>query len=140
MRRLLIAMLLLGCWCGCGKNNGIQRATVMGKVTLDGVEFTSGSIAFYPIGDTKGPSSGGTIQNGRYSIAAGQGPVVGHNRVEIRGALKKTGRKVQKLFAKSGVMEDEVVEAVPSRYNVKSILDRELKAGDNTLDFELTTK
>jgi hypothetical protein len=140
MMRLAIAGLLLCCWCGCGRNDGVQRATVTGRVTFGGAEITEGSIAFYPIGATKGPSAGGAIQKGRYAVAAAQGPVVGRNRVEIRGPLRKTGRKIQSNVGPPGVMMDEEVEAVPDRYNSKSTLNCEIKPGNNTLDFELATK
>jgi len=60
-------------------------------VTLDGQPVETGSIAFRPKGQTKGPSAGGTIQDGAYSIDRAQGPVVGTMRVEIN-ATRKTGR------------------------------------------------
>lgn len=47
---------------GCGAAN-----PVTGAVTYDGQPVAKGSITFVPA-DGKGPSSGGAIENGRYSI------------------------------------------------------------------------
>jgi hypothetical protein len=139
MRQILFlagAMLLCS---GCGKSDGLDRAAVAGKVTLDGVPVTGGNITFFPQGGTKGPSAGGTIEDGRYSITAARGPVVGSNRVEIR-ATKKTGRKVQAPMSDRGVLTDEFVEAVPARYNSQSTLECRVEPGDNNLDFTLTSR
>ena len=104
-----IAIGLLLCCFGCGKGDGVERAIVAGKVTLDGVAIDEGLIAFIlpAIPRDRWPAS--AIQNGQYSIAALKGPVVGSNRVEIT-ASKKTGRKVASRF---GGTVDEAVEAVP---------------------------
>ena len=63
---------------------------------------------FYPTGDTKGPTTGGNIEDGQYSIAVPKGPIVGRTRVEIR-ATRKTGRKVETPMAAQGVMVDEMI-------------------------------
>ena len=128
--------LLLGC-AGCGKSNGPTRAAVGGRVTLDGKEIDVGTIAFYPTAGLQGPVAGGSIQNGRYSIARDRGPIVGQNRVEIH-ASKKTGRQVQAPMAERGVMTDESVEAVPACYNTQSKIVADVKSGSNTFDYELT--
>lgn len=132
-------MGLLVCCFGCGKGDGLDRAAVAGKATLDGVAIAAGNIVFYPASGTKGPAAGGTIEDGQYSIAVAQGPIVGHNRIEIH-ASKRTGRKVQAPMSDPGVMTDEIVEAVPDRYNTKSTLVAEVKSGKNIFDYELTSK
>jgi len=121
---------------GCGKGDGLNRASVEGKVTLDGTAVEQGSIAFLPTGDTKGPTAGGTIEKGRYSIPAAQGPAVGRYRVEIH-APRKTGKKIQAPMAPAGTMADEVVDAAPAQYNSKSTLEKEVKSGRNEFDFDL---
>jgi hypothetical protein len=138
MRHLFVVFLLVCCW-GCGKSDGLDRAAVAGKVTLDGVPVATGTIVFYPTSDTKGPTTGGNIEEGKYSIAVAKGPIVGRNRVEIR-ATKKTGRKVQSPMAQPGVMTDEIVESVPDRYNSNSTLEQEIQQGDNILDFNLSAR
>jgi hypothetical protein len=35
---------------------------------------------------------------------------------------------------------DEVAEMIPRKYNIKSELSREIKAGDNQFDFDLKAK
>lgn len=92
-----------------------------GSVTLDGVPLSEGTITFFPSGTTKGPASGGAIVDGRYDIAAAEGPVVGTNRVEIR-SVQKTGRLVKSPVAVETTgppidMVEELKEVVPPKYN-----------------------
>ena len=68
-----------------------------------------------------------------YDIPKEAGPVVGQNRVEIRG-VKKTGRMVPNHMA-PGTMREELVEALPVEVNSKSQLVREVVAGTNNIDF-----
>jgi hypothetical protein len=139
MIRLIAAAALAACLVGCSKPAGPQRGAVEGKVTLDGTEVSEGSIAFYPVGNTKGPSAGGPVRGGRYSIRAEQGPVVGRNRVEIH-ASRKTGRKVQAPMSDPGVMTDEIAEAVPARYNTQSTQEIDVQPGSNVQDFAMASK
>ena len=76
---------------GCSGRGGPERASVSGSVTLDGQPVTDGLITLYPAGGTNGPSVGGSIQDGRYSIAAAKGPYLGRYRVEINWP-RKTGK------------------------------------------------
>jgi hypothetical protein len=137
-RRLsLILSFAIAGSAGCGKG-GPQRATVAGSVQLDGQPVESGSIAFYPVEGTRGPSAGGRIEAGRYRIASAKGAVVGKARVEIN-APKKTGRMIPDPINSKALVE-EYVEGIPSKYNSESTLTRDIAAGDNQLDFNLTTK
>jgi hypothetical protein len=140
MQRALVVSLAFCLFGGCGGSSGPSRGAVEGKVMLDGVEIEQGSITFKPTGGTQGPTAGGPITKGRYRLSAADGPVVGRHRVEIL-APAKSGRKVPAPFGNPGEMTDEVIEKIPARYNVQSILECEVKAGNNTLDFaDLTTK
>jgi hypothetical protein len=136
MTPILAASLIVA---GCQQRKGPQRAAVSGRVTLDGQEIVQGSIAFKTVGANSGLAAGGPIQNGRYAIEKDRGPVVGENRVEIK-SVRKTGRQVQAPLADPGQMTDEIVEAVPARYNSQSELEREVKEGDNQLDFDLKSQ
>ena len=108
-----------------------------GRVTLDGAPIDGGVISFIPIGDTPGPAAWVEIQAGRYAIPADTGPAVGTSRVEIRWA-RKTGKMLPAL--PSAPASEEVVEAIPVRYNRQSELKAEIKSGQNQVDLELRSK
>ena len=74
---------------GCGPGDG--RLAVSGAVVLDGNPLDGALISFRPSGDTQGPSSGGSIQQGRYEISAANGLLPGTYDVTIV-AMKETGR------------------------------------------------
>jgi hypothetical protein len=135
---LLIGMAFLLLGVGCGKG-GPSRNAVSGAVQLDGKPLEKSLIRFSPIKGAKGPVTGGTIENGRYQLPQAIGPMEGRHRVEIN-ANRKTGRRVPMPFARQGETEDEYGEAIPSRFNSESTLEVEVKPGDNTLDFNLTTR
>lgn len=136
----LSAAGLLACLAGgCGSAEGPARGSVSGKVTLDGDPIEHGSISFHPVGQTRGMVAGGAIEQGRYSIPAAQGPAVGQNRVEIH-ASRKTGKKVPDPYGEPGQTMEQSVEAVPQQYNAQSTLVREVKPGNNPLDFDLSTR
>jgi hypothetical protein len=131
--RLLTLLLGVSVLSGCDSGDGLARARVWGDVLVDGEPLEKGSINFFPAGDAQGPSAGGVISGGKYDISQPTGPVVGQNRVEIRG-VKKTGRMVPNHMA-PGTMREELVEALPVDVNAKSKLVREVLAGTNKLDF-----
>jgi hypothetical protein len=131
-----IAAGVLIATAGCGGGN---RAAVRGKVTLDGQPVETGLISFIPAKGTKSPSAGAAIARGEYEVQGDNLPVPGSYRVEIK-AQKKTGKKVPVGSpAPPGTMADETVEAIPARYNTKSTLREELKAGPNVLNFDLVS-
>jgi len=131
--RVLTLLIGLAVPLGCSPEDGVSRAQVSGAVKVDGQPLEEGSINFFPAGDSQGPSAGGVIAKGRYDIAQETGPVVGKNRVEIRG-VKKTGRMVPNHMA-PGTMREELVEALPEDVNTKSQLIRDVVAGSNVIDF-----
>jgi hypothetical protein len=105
-------------------------------VTLNGEPIEIGSISFIPQGETVGMTAGGAIENGVYSIAANQGPVLGSHSVAITSP-RKTGRKIPAAMGNPGELMDEVTESVPAKYNVRSTLVVDIKSGDNELNFDL---
>jgi hypothetical protein len=127
---LLLVLVLAGC-----ARNGPERGSVSGSVYLDGQPLESGSINFYP--QVPGPTAGSAIEKGEFAIDVDRGPVVGINRVEIRGN-RKSGRKVPHPMS-PGTMIDELVEAVPAEFNSASTLTWEIKAGHNERTFEVTS-
>ena len=120
---------------GCGGPGGPARVAVHGKVTVAGQAVPAGSISFVPTDGNTGPAAGGAIEDGQYSIPAQLGPVAGWNRIEILGT-RKTGSKVPGPFDPKGLV-DELESAVPARYGANSPLKRELKAGQDELNFDL---
>lgn len=60
-----------------------QRSEVSGSVTLDGQPLRWGSIAFEPE-EPNAPTAWAMISNGKYSIPAFRGVVVGNSRVVVR--------------------------------------------------------
>jgi hypothetical protein len=124
---------------GCSPRSDLSRAEVHGKVLLNGQPVGEGSIIFMPVDGNKGPTAGGGIKDGRYSIAKAQGPIVGKNRIELHSA-RLTGRKIPTPWDAS-VLRDEVVDDFSSpRFNRQSELFRNIEAGSNNLDFELTSQ
>jgi len=128
---------LLAAWFvwGCGGPEGPQRAAVQGTVTLDGQPIAEGTITFYPTGDTRGPSAGGEIRDGAYSLAAAKGPVVGTCRVEIR-ARRKTGQTVMV----GGIETEQLEQYIPARYNTRSTLTARIEPGRHSIDFPLSSQ
>ncbi len=132
----LLVMTMLGC-----QDAGPERAAVTGLVEFDGKPLETGSIAFIPNGSEGGPTSGSTIENGKYSIPQENGAVVGSHRVEIRWP-KKTGKQIPVVppaTSATGVV-DEVEEGLPEKYNTKSTLVETVESGPNSIDFHLTTE
>ena len=113
---------------------------VTGTVKLDGQPLESGRLTLVPIEGTQSPSAGAEIIDGEFEIDANKGPRVGAFRVEIR-SQRPTGKKIAAGSpAPPGTMVDEMVEAVPARFNKESKLRADLKAGNNPLTFELQSK
>ena len=81
---------------------------------------------------------GGQFEGGRYTISAAEGPLPGRYRVEIR-APERTGKKVRHPLDPKDTV-DEVLDTIPNKYNSASTLERDVKAGKNVLDFELSKK
>lgn len=141
-QRSLGCVLLLGCFTaamiGCGEA-GPKRAAVTGTVKLDGAAVESGSITFIPTKDSKNPSAAGEIEGGEYNIPLDSGPAAGTYRVEIRWS-RPTGKKIEMGSpSPPGTMVDEVKEAIPAKFNSASTLTKDVEAGENTLDFDLTS-
>jgi hypothetical protein len=135
-RRLIVAMLLCS-WlaAGCGKSDG--RLALSGTVTFDGQPVDGGSIAFLPEGEGTAdkPKLGARIEEGKYAIPAAKGALPGTYRIDIRWP-KKTGKKIP--FDDPPSMIDETKQAIRAKYNVNSILTRDVLAGATNFDFDLS--
>jgi hypothetical protein len=126
---LLLPLFLLGCDAGNG------RIGLEGTVTLDGTPLDEGNIAFRPLPGTKGPTAGGSIKNGKYSVRSDEGLFPGSYRVDIT-ASRKTGKKTKDLLM--NMMIDELEQFLPAKYNTKSELTAEVTdRGTNHINFDL---
>jgi hypothetical protein len=131
MRRFALfslAVLGINVLVGCGPG-GPALGTVEGTVTLDGAPLPEASIVFEPL---EGRSSHGeTDSTGKYELQYTEerpGALIGTHTVKV-----STGKTVQ---SKDG--SDKVVaEKVPSKYNVQTTMEQEVKSGSNTIDLQL---
>ena len=142
-KSMLNSFLLISGFCliitttGCDSAPKIDRGAIKGEVLLDGEPISQGRIVFEPAGGNKGPSAGSSITNGKFEISEEKGAVLGKNVVRIN-ATKSSGKKVKSSM--SDEMIDELVEAVPEKYNKNTTLEKEISSGENEFKFELTTK
>ena len=136
---VLLSVTLLFTAGGC-TDAGPQRVAVSGLVMFDGTPVEQGTIAFVPTAaNAKQPGAGGPITAGEYAIPAETGPAAGKYRVEIRWS-KPTGKQIEQGSpAPPGTLVDEVKEAIPAKYNVRSTLEKEIDAGENSIHFDLTS-
>jgi hypothetical protein len=126
-------MLMAAATIGCGAADDLNRGSIAGKVTLDGVPLEAGTVCFNPTEGTTGPASYATIAQGKYSISAkARGPLVGKHKVVI-DAYRDIGNKTS-----SGEPLKEQV--VPAKYNQQTTLVVAVTQGPNTQDFELVSK
>ena len=128
---------------GCGgSSDQPELGQVTGKITLDGKPLSGIAVVFQP--DNGRPARGMTDAEGMYEltyIRQTKGTKVGPNRVEIAPSedgeaeeSEDSGEESQpaaKKQTKSGKPK------IPARYNVKSELKADVKAGKNTFNFEL---
>ena len=138
MRRSLavaVALGLIAVGCGGSEGDKLPREPVSGKVKIDGQPLQDGAISFLPT-DGEGPAASSKIQKGDYAIQRANGPVPGPYRVLIYSP-QPTGKKIDE--EEERLPNDVYAETIPGRYNAKSQLKVDIKAGgDNSFDFELT--
>jgi hypothetical protein len=131
---LLFGLVLV---LGCGSS---RVASVSGTVTLDGQPLPDALVSFQPLSEgavNPGPgSTGRTDEQGRYTLrvtGGGKGAVVGWHKVKVSCPVGGGGEDAEERRA-------PVRDRVPPRYNRNSELKCEVKPGDNTADFPLTSK
>ena len=115
---------------GCGGPKDVGG--VSGTVTLGGQPLADAMITFSPTAEGGSSGVGQTDSEGHYTLsyAAGvQGAQQGANEVRIT-----TFREAE---PDGDPPQPAVPEKVPAKYNVKTELKVEVKAGSNILDFPL---
>ncbi len=106
---------------------------VTGTVSLDGKPLANARVQFQPEAEGR-PSFGISDDVGKYEIGYTmnkKGAQVGNHRVQITTAA---------LLEQPNGSSIAVEEKLPDKYNAKSELHQEVKAGRNTINFELLSK
>ncbi|MCE9632066.1 MAG: hypothetical protein K8S94_15300 [Planctomycetia bacterium] len=133
--RLFMLLLAAVSSTGCGRGSG--RTGVEGIVAVDGAPLETGAIRFVPEEDTKGPTAGGEISNGRFSISAAGGPLPGAYRVEITASRPGTLKVLDEV---SGQMVAVSRQYLPEHYNDRSTLRVDIRQGGPPLEFRLESR
>ena len=106
---------------------------------MEGQPLKEGPISFFPQLDTKGPTAGASIVDGKFTINAKKGPLPGKFHVQIT-ATRLTGRKIPAPPPGCGYT-CEIEQYLPARYNTKSELEAEVtEDGPNRFEFDLSSK
>lgn len=117
---------------GCGGGSG----TVNGTVKYDGTPLDTGTIEF------RTPNGAGVVASASVSSGAFKVPETAHippgtYKVQIRSS-RTTGKKIPAGSpSPPGTMVEETVEMIPEKYNKRSSLEKEVKPGPNTFEFDL---
>jgi hypothetical protein len=130
----LPVLVLVGC---SNSTDGLPREAVTGTVTLDGRPLKQGSIQFVPGSERESTSGGAVITEGRFAIARPQGLTPGSYRVVINSGEGAPVPPDQP----PGATPPGGKELIPARYNEKTTLTADVKAGgSNAFAFDLATK
>jgi hypothetical protein len=124
---------------GCGTaGDQPDLGQVTGTITLDGNPVKGIAVVFFP--DEGRPARGRTDAAGKYEltyIRDTKGTKVGHNRVEIAPDEEggddegENDEAAPKPKGKGGKPK------IPAQYNTKSILEADVKPGENVFDYKL---
>lgn len=122
-----VAISVAGCG---GSSSGPDLGTVTGVVKIDGQPAADLVITFEPIAGGR-RSIGKTDEEGMYKLAFSadrKGALIGSHRVIITTASTSDAPDP------SGVEKDRI----PPRYNTETEITKEVVAGSNEIDVELT--
>ena len=111
---------------GCGGGDRPRLAPVHGKITLDGKPLAGAGVRFAPA-DGGRESSAVTDEEGNYTLKYlrdDMGAKIGAHTVRISTANLHADRP----------------DSVPEKYNVNSELRRDVVAGNNEFNFDLSTQ
>jgi len=93
-RQKSVLLLFLFVLASCVSCSGGSVSSVSGTITVDGAPVDAGTISMRPVGAKAGGPAGGTIDNGKFVVAARDGIKAGKYTVIVQ-ASKKTGRKIK---------------------------------------------
>ena len=106
----------------CGPRGGL------GTVTLDGKPLSGAVIQFVPSDPNAPGGTSADIEDGKFAIESGRGPVAGNYRVVISTRM---GAEVD-ATQPPGEAPKPKKDPIPAKYNTKSELKAEVKAGART--------
>lgn len=125
---------------GCGPSDQPDLGEVTGTITLDGKPLSGIDVVFQPVSGR--PARGKTDADGKYEltyIRQTKGTKIGSNRVEI--APSEDGEAEESAGEEDGKPASKPSKSgkpkIPPKYNVRSELKADVKAGKNTFDFKL---
>tara|TARA_R110002111_G_scaffold262694_1_gene340177 strand:+ start:111950 stop:112369 length:420 start_codon:yes stop_codon:yes gene_type:complete len=128
---IFLIAIMAGCSGSDSYNPDLGKVT--GTITLDGNPLASAVVTFIPKADSSvkfAPvSSALTDDNGKYALLfknGDEGAVLGTHSIQISTDLDGT--------------TDPAKEKVPKKYNSKTTLTESVKAGENTINFDLKSK
>lgn len=123
----IFALLSFLSLAGCGGNpHDLPPNTVSGTVMLDGTPIKQGTIVFESPQDiAEGISGSAEIVDGKYHTTT----TTGKKTVRISASVPEGSPDA------TGVQP--MRETVPAKFNTNSKLSEEVKAGENTIDFDL---
>jgi hypothetical protein len=135
--KVRLAVVVAGCvaaglLAGCS-GGGPASATVSGSVKLDGVPVANGTIAFAPA-DGVGSPAAGEIKNGRYDVSTTAGKKV------VQISVPVVSGKHKAHVGQDAPWVEVTSESVPEKYNSKSELTFDVRAGSNSKDWDLQIK
>lgn len=121
MKHISVLLALLAvCTVGC--HSGPRLLRIFGTVSFEGKPIEKGTIEFIPVDGTSGPSTGGSIVNGRYEVAAVHGPHEGGIYQVRITALKKTGKTMPNIMVPGGPPMELEDNYIPAKFNRESTL------------------
>lgn len=144
LRKKRFLMITLSALClsllGCGGPESDQPdlGLVKGVVTLDDAPLAGATVTFLP--DMGRRAIATTDAEGKYEliyIRNTPGCKLGHNKVVIT-TLKEGEDEVEQEGDDAQIEVKSVKEKIPAKYNSKTELEADVKAGENTFDFKLT--
>lgn len=133
MRLLSWTLLCVLALHGCGEGTPDDQpdlGTVTGKVTMDDKPLEKATVTFEPVEGGR-PSTGETDADGMYELQyspSANGAKIGKHRVRVSTAT---------TVSDDSGNDVNVAETVPDKYNKKTELEKEVKAGSNEIDLPL---
>lgn len=126
-------LCMLTVFNGCGHGDGVERIPLSGTVTYKGQPVADGQIRLIPKSGTVAPITIVQITNCRYDTSSVGGAPVGQHRVEILSFDPNTP-------APTGPGQPRRTQFLPDKYNKRSTLELEVKAGLSKLEqnYDLT--